>query len=132
MERLALAIEEQIAGTLCTVLLPADGRSFLNGRPAPVFIAPGLPDEIQRGHALTSVLQDTVTADDKHILTADGELIDRLLEALRSAGISFAAGCSTPIFSAAGSVAGILILFSQDGASHPDSAPTGFCSQHHV
>jgi len=123
MERLAVAIEEQIADTLCAVLLPADGRSFLNGKPAPVFIAPGLPDEIQHGHALTSALEETVTADDKHILTADGSLIDRLRDALRSAGLSFATGCSTPIFSAAGSVAGILILLSQNDASDPDSTP---------
>jgi diguanylate cyclase (GGDEF)-like protein len=124
MERLALAIEEQIPDTVCAVLMPADGKSFLNGRPAPVFIAPGLPEEIQHGHALTSALQNTVTADDKHILTADGELINNLLDALRGAGVSFAAGCSTPVFSAAGSVAGILILFSRSKATlSTDFAP---------
>jgi diguanylate cyclase (GGDEF)-like protein len=124
MERLALAIEEQTPGTVCAVLLPADGKSFLNGRPAPVFIAPGLPEEVQHGHALTSALQDTVTADDKHILAADGDLINKLLDALRSSGVSFATGCSMPVFSAAGSVAGILILFFRDEVASPaDSAP---------
>ena len=31
MERLAIAVQEQIPGMVCAVLMPSDGKSFLNG-----------------------------------------------------------------------------------------------------
>ena len=113
MERLAMAVEEQIPGMVCAVLMPSDGKSFLNGRPAPMFIAPGFPEDAQHSRALTEVLSVGVAADMAHITSIDSDLVHRLLEALRSSGIKFVAAHSCPVFSAAGTVVGVLILFSK-------------------
>ena len=114
MERLALAVEEQIPEMVCAVLMPSDGKSFLNGKPAPMFIAPGLPEAAQLSEAFTSVLQAGVTADSAHIAAVDSNLVPNLLEALRSCGTKFVAAHSFPVFSAASTVVGMLILFSKE------------------
>jgi diguanylate cyclase (GGDEF)-like protein len=112
MERLALAIQDQIPDVACALLLPGDGRSFRDGKPAPMFIAPGLPEVGSQAQVVSSVLTDAVTANDKHLLSVDSELVQKLLAALRSAGVPFVSGSSTHVFSAAGSVVGMVILFS--------------------
>ena len=122
MERLALAIQEQIPDTLCAILMPADGKSFLNGKPIPVFIAPGLPETVQQSDALITAFQECVQADETRIVEADSELTSRLLNVLREAGIPFASGKSTLVFSAAGTVAGILLLFSTKVIDIPDGS----------
>jgi len=48
MERLALAVEEQIEGSICAIAMAPDGKSFLNGKPSAVLIAPHFPDELQQ------------------------------------------------------------------------------------
>jgi diguanylate cyclase (GGDEF)-like protein len=113
MERLALAVEEQIAGMSCAVLMPSDGKSFLNGRPAPMFIAPGLPERAQHSETVAAVLNAGVSADMAHIAAMDSDLVHQLLQALQSSGAKFVAAHSSPVFSAAGTVVGMLILFSK-------------------
>lgn len=113
MERLALAVEEQIPGMVCAVLLPSDGKSFLNGKPAPLFIAPGLPEDAQHSRAFADVLNAGVAADAAQITAVDSDLVHRLLQTLRTAGTRFVAAHSSPVFSSAGTVAGLLILFSK-------------------
>lgn len=113
MERLVLAVEEQIPGMVCAVLLPSDGKSFLNGKPAPLFIAPGLPEDAQHSRAFADVLKAGVTADAAQITAVDSDLVHRLLQTLRTSGTRFVAAHSSPVFSAAGAVAGMLILFSK-------------------
>ena len=112
MERLCLAIQEQIPDAVCAVLLPPDGKSFLNGKPAPMLIAPGLPEVDPQGGAVETVLHETVTADATHFLAIGSDLIPRMLDALQRTGLSLAAGQSTPVFSGAGTVVGMLLLFS--------------------
>jgi len=124
MERLALAVEEQIPGMVCAVLMPSDGKSFLNGKPAPMFIAPGFPEEAQRSRAFVEVLTAGVTADTVHLTGVDSNLVHRFIDALRTSGAKFVAAHSCPVFSAAGTVVGMLILFSKSELpllSDPDS-----------
>ncbi len=124
MERLALAVEEQIPGMVCAVMMPSDGKSFLNGKPAPMFIAPGLPERAQHTEAMTAVLNAGVTSDTSQIAAMDSDLVPQLLEALRSSGTKFVAAHTSPVFSAAGTVSGMLILFAKSELpllSDPDS-----------
>ena len=113
MERLTLAIQEQLPETICMVLMPPDGKSFVEGQPSPLLIAPGLPEHVQHSQALVSVLQDAVKADNSHLLAADEDLVDRIKAALKTAGLTFASGYSTLVFSASGSVSGMLLLLSR-------------------
>ena len=110
MERLALAIQEQVPESMCAVLMPPDGKSFVDGRPSPLFIAPTLPEEVQHSPAMLDVLQDAVKADDSHILAADEDLLEKIKSALKKAGLNFSTGYSTLVFSASGAVSGMLIL----------------------
>src|SRR5438034_757125 len=43
---LSLAIERQISESACAIVMAPDGKSFANGRPCPVLIAPSLPSEL--------------------------------------------------------------------------------------
>ena len=47
MAHLAGAIQEQIPDSICAIVMPPDGRSFLNGKPSPVLVAPGVPEQVQ-------------------------------------------------------------------------------------
>jgi diguanylate cyclase (GGDEF)-like protein len=113
MECLALAIQEQLPETICMVLMPPDGKSFVEGQPSPLLIAPGLPEDVQHSRALTSVLQDAIKTDSSHLLAADEDLVDRIKAALKTESLSFASGYSSLVFSASGSVSGMLLLLSR-------------------
>ena len=113
MECLALAIQEQLPETICMVLMPPDGKSFVDGQLSPLLIAPGLPEDVQHSLALTSVLQDAVKADNSHLLAVDEDLVGRIKAALKMAGLSFTSGYSSLVFSASGSVSGMLLLLSR-------------------
>jgi diguanylate cyclase (GGDEF)-like protein len=125
METLAVAIQDQIPDTLCAVLMPADGKSFLNRKPAPVLIAPGLPEAVRHSDALVSALQECVQADETRIVEADSELASKLLAVLHQAGIPFTSANSSLVFSAAGTVAGILLLFSTQEIEIPNGSVRG-------
>ena len=120
MERLTLAIQEQLPETICMVLMPPDGKSFVHGQPSPLLIAPGLPEPVQHSHAIISVLQDAVKADSSHFLAADEDLVHRIKAALKKTGLTFASGYSSLVFSASGSVSGMLILLSRQETSVAD------------
>jgi len=113
MECLTRAMQEQLPETICMVLMPPDGKSFVDGQPSPLLIAPGLPEPVQHSHALTTVLQDAVKADNSHLLAVDEDLVDRIKGALKTVGLSFASGYSSLVFSASGSVTGMLLLLSR-------------------
>jgi diguanylate cyclase (GGDEF)-like protein len=115
MERLAVAIQEQIADSICAIALPPDGKSFMNGKPAPVLIAPGVPEHMQPTllPVLSSVLVPSPASGDlKHgDLTTDQDLMTSLLQVLRSGGLSFHDGKASIVFSGSGTAAGLLLLF---------------------
>jgi diguanylate cyclase (GGDEF)-like protein len=110
MERLAVAIQEQIADSICAIVMPPDGKSFLSGKPAPVLIAPGVPEHMQPAllPVLSSVLVPSAENGD---LKTDHDLVTSLLEILRGAGLPFHDGQASIIFSGAGAAAGLLLLF---------------------
>jgi diguanylate cyclase (GGDEF)-like protein len=115
MERLAAAIEEQLTDSICAIVMPPDGKSFLNGKPVPVLIAPGVPEQIQPVllPVLASVLVPASISGDLKPgdLKTDDELMASLLQVLAGAGLRFYGGQATIVFSASGSAAGLLIVF---------------------
>jgi diguanylate cyclase (GGDEF)-like protein len=127
MERLAVAIQEQIADSVCAIVLPPDGKSFMNGKPTPVLIAPGVPEHVQPAllPALSSVLVPSAAGGDlkdSHLKT-DYDLISSLLQVLGSAGLRFDNGHATIVFSASGTAAGLLLLFLKNPVhAEPESA----------
>ena len=116
MERLALAIEEQVTGGKCVVVLPPDGKSFLNGRPSPVLIAPSVPEDLH--HEILPVLAEVLLPPDGGLLghgaQNDPDLLSSLLTILRRGGLTLATGQITVVFSASGIAEGLLILFWKD------------------
>ena len=120
MERLAIAIEEQIADSVCAIVLPPDGKSFLNGRPAPVLIAPGVPEHVQPAlmPVLSSVLVPSTEGSDLKDgdVKTDHDLISSLLQILDDAGMPFSRGQATVVFSGSGAAAGLLLLFLKNSA----------------
>ncbi len=115
MERLAAAIEEQLEDSVCAIVMPPDGKSFLNGKPVPVLIAPGIPEHVQPGvlPVLASVLVPAAANGDLKPgdLKTDDELMASLVQVLAGAGLRFYGGQATIVFSASGTAAGLLIVF---------------------
>lgn len=133
MSRLAGAIQEQIADSICAIVMPPDGRSFLNGKPTPVLVAPGVPEQVQP--ALLPVLASELVpaaegADLQYgeltrgdlkrgdpapgALQTDRDLISKLLQVLRSSGLPFHDGEATLVLSSSGTAVGLLIIFSKN------------------
>ncbi len=125
MERLAAAIEEQLTDSICAIVLPPDGKSFLNGKPVPVLIAPGVPEHVQPVllPVLASVLVPAAAGGDLKPgdLKTDDELMASLLQVLAGAGLRFYGGQATIVFSASGTAVGLLIVF----LKHPLPVETG-------
>lgn len=122
-ERLALAIQEQVPDTLCAILLPPDGKSFQDGKPSPLLIAPGLPQESSYFNALSQIAQDAFKTDDPHVLSGDDDIVGKALTVLAEQGLRFASGHSALIFSASGEAEGILILLSKHGSQSAHESP---------
>lgn len=112
MEHLVLAIEQQIPESACGIVLPPDGRSFHEGKPAPILLAPSLTEEIHRAMVpvLASVFIPGSAAHEGHT-ESDGEIVDRLLEILSQSGSSFSGGRMMVAFSGHGEAAGVLLIF---------------------
>ena len=123
MERLALAIEEQIAGSACAIVMPPDGKSFSNGRPAPLLIAPSLAEELhpQMLPAISTVLTSGADNDEGQSAANDREVIATLLRVLQDAGLPFRTSRMTIVFSGNGDAAGLLILFLQNESMEADA-----------
>ena len=113
MERLALAIEEQMRECVFAVVLPPDGKSFQRGAPAPILVAPSLPEEVHR--EMTPILSSVFAAAHENHEASDGgsdrEIMDRLLTILRQSGNAFLDGRMMVAFSGHGDAAGVLLLF---------------------
>ncbi len=125
MERLAVAVQEQIEGSLCAIAMSPDGKSFLNGKPSPVIIAPDFPEELQREMLplLSSVLGTSHDNPDQNSLSGDHDVMASLLEVSRRAGLDFKDGRLEITFSGGGELAGLLIiLFKNAPPTHARSA----------
>lgn len=120
MERLATAIEEQIPDSICAIVMPPDGKSFMNGKPSPVLIAPAIPEHVQPMllPVLALVLVPTAAGAElksgdfkSSNLQTDRDLMTSLLKVLRGTGAQLHDGHATIVFSAGGTAAGLLIVF---------------------
>src|SRR5207244_11577154 len=107
MELLALAVEQQIQGSICAIAMAPDGKSFLNGKPSAVLIAPHFPDVLQQEMlpALSSVLVSSEAETDT--ARSDADLVSMLLEKTRSAGLNFKDAGVVIAFPGAGELAGL-------------------------
>ena len=113
MEMLALAVQDQIAGSICAIALAPDGKSFLNGKPSAVLIAPDFSEVLQREMlpVISAELVPSVDDADSENLRSDTEVQADLLKIANELGVNFRDGQATIIFSGTGEVAGLLILF---------------------
>jgi diguanylate cyclase (GGDEF)-like protein len=123
MERLALAVQDQIEGSVCAIAMSPDGKSFLNGKPSAVLIAPGVPDELQRQMlpVLSAVL--VTSGDGIDTLKNDTDVMANVMEIARHSGMNFIDGDIVVAFSGAGELAGLVMVFFRDTApSDADNA----------
>ena len=119
MERLTRAIEEQVTGCACAIVMPPDGRSFHNGKPAPVLIAPSIGEELHplMLPALSNLLNPGAGSYET-AAPGEEESIADLVRVLREANLDFASGRMTVVLSGTGEAAGLLILFLPTASSH--------------
>jgi diguanylate cyclase (GGDEF)-like protein len=112
MEKLALAIERQIPDSACAIVMPADGKSFTNGRPCPVLIAPSLPAELHPEivHAIGPMF-NLGDISDSEIGIDNKSPVTTLLGILWACGLSFCTAHTTIAFSGSGEAAGLVIVF---------------------
>ena len=123
MERLALAVEEQLEGSVCAIAMSPDGKSFLDGKPSAMLIAPSMPEDLQRNilPVLSSVLVSSSEGGDA--LRTDTDVMTTILEAAQSTGLNFRDADLVVAFSGAGELAGlVMIFFHQQGFADPDHA----------
>jgi diguanylate cyclase (GGDEF)-like protein len=123
MERLALAIEEQISACVCAIVMPPDGKSFHNRRPSPLLIAPSISEELHP--EMLTPISSLLPADENDCGSGsanDGEVIATLLGVLQNAGLPFTTSRMTVVFSGNGEAAGLLILFLQRESSDANPA----------
>jgi diguanylate cyclase (GGDEF)-like protein len=110
MERLALAVEQQFPGSLCAVVMPADGGPVFASANSPVLVAPGVPEELQSTFAAAIAASVVCGCSDPVEKTA-AQIANSLLSILRNAGLSFQEAYTTALFSTSAGMAGLLFLF---------------------
>ena len=123
MEHLALAVQEQIEGSICAIAMAPDGKSFLEGKPSAVLIAPNLSEDLQRKMlpVLSTVLVNVSEGAGR--IENDTDVMARLLETAKQAGMGFCDADVVVAFSGAGELAGLVMVFFQDTPpADPDNA----------
>jgi diguanylate cyclase (GGDEF)-like protein len=112
MEKLVLAIERQLPDSACAIVMPPDGKSFMNGRPCPVLIAPSLPSELHPEivGALGQMFNPGEIAETENVIDDDTQ-VTMLLGILWAFGLSFCTAHVTIAFSGSGEAAGLVIVF---------------------
>jgi diguanylate cyclase (GGDEF)-like protein len=114
MERLALAVEEQIEDSLCAIAMAPDGKSILNGKPSAVLIAPNFSDDLQLEMLTTLSSVMVNTGNNTENFRSDTELIATLIRAANRTGLNLNDGEVVIGFSGSGELAGLLIVFFKD------------------
>jgi len=116
MERLAAALEQQIPGSLCAIVLPGETKSFTGTDTSPALIAPRLREDLQPVFA-AAVASALVCGWNDPLEITGTPIASTLLQILRNAGLPFQAAHSTVLFSTTASMGGLLLLFAgQDSA----------------
>jgi diguanylate cyclase (GGDEF)-like protein len=123
MEQLALAVQEQIEGSVCAIAMSPDGKSFLDGKPSAVLTAPDLPEDLQRQMlpALSSVLVNA--SEGPGPVQNDTDVMASILETARCAGTNFCDAEVVVAFSGTGELAGlVMVFFHETPPADPDNA----------
>ncbi len=123
MEHLALAVQEQVEGSVCAVAMSPDGKSFLDGEPSAVLIAPNLSEDLQRQilPVLSAVLVNA--SEGAGPRQNDTDVMASVLETARCAGVNFYDADVVVAFSGGGEIAGLVMVFFQDAPpADPDNA----------
>src|SRR6266568_4556610 len=117
MERLALAVQQQIEGSVCLVALSPDGKPSLTAK-LPIVIAPDLPDEVlrQMQPVLASALAKSTPAPGSNSGSEDHDVLTNLLDISRNGGLEFDQGQVMFAFTGAGEPAGLLMLLLKTAA----------------
>jgi diguanylate cyclase (GGDEF)-like protein len=114
MECLAFAVQEQIEGSICAIAMSPDGKSFLDGKPSAVLIAPNLSEDLQR-HMLPVLSKVLVNASEgTGPLENDTDVMANVLETAKQAGVTFCSADVVVAFSGAGELAVLVMVFFQD------------------
>jgi diguanylate cyclase (GGDEF)-like protein len=123
MEHLAFAVQEQIEGAICAIAISPDGKTFLNGKPSAVLIAPNLPDDLQR--QILPILSSLLVSSDQGTgsLQNDADVMMSVLETARRQDMDFCDADVVVAFSGSGELAGLVMVFFQDTPPvDPDNA----------
>lgn len=122
LERLATAVQQQIPGSLCAIVVPGESKSFAETGSCPVLIAPGLQEDLQP--AFTAAVSSALVCGYTDPLEKNGAPVaSTLLQILRNAGLRFQAAHTTVLFSTTASMGGLLLLFvGQDSATEMERA----------
>jgi diguanylate cyclase (GGDEF)-like protein len=123
MEHLALAVQEQVEGSVCAIAMSPDGKSFLDGKPSAVLIAPNLSEDLQRQMlpVLSAVLMNAIEGAGP--LQNDTDVMASVLETARQSGMNFCDADVVVAFSGGGELAGLVMVFFQETPpADPDNA----------
>jgi hypothetical protein len=92
MEQLALSVQDQLEGSVCAIAMSPDGKSFLDGKPSAVLIAPSIAEDLQRSMlpVLSSVLVSS--GDPTDAMRTDTDVMATVLEVAKSNGCIFRSG----------------------------------------
>jgi diguanylate cyclase (GGDEF)-like protein len=123
MEHLALAVQEQVEGSVCAIAMSPDGKSFLDGKPSALLIAPSMSEDLQRQilPVLSTVLMNASEGTEPR--QNDTDVMAGVLETARRAGMNFCDADVVVAFSGSGELAGLVMVFFQDiPPADPDNA----------
>jgi hypothetical protein len=111
MEFLALAVQEQIEGSVCAIAISPEGKASLNGASFAILIAPNFPEEVQRQTlpAVTFAFNHYEAAGE--VCEQKPELMKELLEIFSHSGLELKDGEVINAYSGSGAPAGLLMIF---------------------
>lgn len=112
MERLAVAIERQMEGAMCVIVMQPDGRLSADNEIGPVVVAPTLREEIHPEiiGVLSPMLVAPARLDELKQTEQRNQVFAKLREILGTAGHNFEDAEFATAFSGSGSVAGLVLL----------------------
>ena len=121
MERLAVAIERQVEGAMCIIIMQPDGRQLADCQISPVLAAPALREEIHAEiiRVLSPLLVAPSSLDELKQAEQRNQIYDKLRDILGTTGRNFQDAEFSTAFSGSGSVAGLVLLLLPETVTPP-------------
>jgi diguanylate cyclase (GGDEF)-like protein len=116
MERLALALEQRISGSVCVIAMAPNEAEPLAAEAAPAVVAPSLAEELQVKilPVLSSLLQ---RVEGSGGAGEHNDSVTPMLEILRASGLDLPSGDKSVVVSGNRYVAGVVVLLLKDAES---------------